>query len=137
MASLGLTLYEIRRLSEARELQERALQGRLPVLGQVHPDTQENARELEETVRKLEEEQTENSTEIKDRRRRKSEDSEFRRCSRYLRKQKQQRRKRQRGNSDKESTERKDKSVPRKDEGEKNMTGAPATDSATDSEPVK
>ncbi|KAJ7105335.1 kinesin light chain [Mycena epipterygia] len=57
LASLGLTVYEMGRLSEARELQERALQARRQVLGERHPDTQENARELEETVRKLQEKQ--------------------------------------------------------------------------------
>ncbi|KAJ7911209.1 hypothetical protein B0H13DRAFT_1875964 [Mycena leptocephala] len=53
-ASLGLTLYEMGRLSEARELQDQALQGRRRVLGPSHPVTQENARELEETIRKVE-----------------------------------------------------------------------------------
>jgi hypothetical protein len=54
LASLGRTYYEMGRLNEARELQERALQARRRVLGAGHPDTEETEHQWAETIAMLE-----------------------------------------------------------------------------------
>ncbi|KAJ7443687.1 hypothetical protein FB451DRAFT_1568599 [Mycena latifolia] len=59
LANLAMTYYNMGRLSDARELQEQALQKRRQILGESHPDTQETALELAETVRQLEEAESE------------------------------------------------------------------------------